>query len=267
MSTADSADLESRLRRAGCVFAEDEAAALLDAFASPEELEAAVARRESGEPLEYVVGYARFGGLRIRVLPGVFVPRPRAGPLARVALAELGRRRRSAKVLDLGCGSGALAAAVATRAESAQVFATDIDPQALRCAEMNAARWGFTVWPGDWFDGLPTECRGGFDVVVAYLPHVPVADLPGLPRDYREAEPALSVHGGADGLDPLRQVLSDLDGWLVADGVFFTLLGTGQLRDAASLAESRGLSARCRRSAGSGIVAVRRRGLGRVSCA
>lgn len=251
-------DLESRLRAAGCVFAEDEAAALVEAFGAPEELEVAVARRESGEPLEYVVGYARFDGLRIRLLPGVFVPRPRAEPLVWAASRELRRRRGAARALDLGCGSGALAAALAARAGFAEIIATDIDPRAVQCARLNAARWAYTVLSGDWFCGLPAECRAGFNVVVAYLPHVPAADLAGLPRDYREAEPGLSVHGGPDGLDPLRRVLTDLEGWLAVDGVFLTLLGARQLDDAASFAGALGLSAERWGSADSGVLVVRR---------
>src|SRR5919199_5716247 len=80
-------DVTARLRVAGCVFAEDEARLLLDAAADPAALEALVARRAGGEPLEQVLGWAEFCGLRIEVAPGVFVPRRRTGLVVREAVA------------------------------------------------------------------------------------------------------------------------------------------------------------------------------------
>ncbi len=111
------ASVVARLRAAGCVFAEDEAAVLLATAASPAELDVLVERRAAGEPLEQVVGWAEFAGLRIWVDPGVFVPRRRSEFLVSVAVG-LGRSRLSGRsavpvIVDLCCGTGALGLAAA----------------------------------------------------------------------------------------------------------------------------------------------------------
>src|SRR5262249_2060378 len=108
-------DVVARLRAAGCVFAEDEAALLTRAAGNPAELDAMVGRRADGEPLEYVVGWAEFCGLRVCVDPGVFVPRPRSEFLVSVAVRLAGARGPSSAVsviVDLCCGTGALGLAV-----------------------------------------------------------------------------------------------------------------------------------------------------------
>src|ERR687889_1157301 len=116
-----------RLRAAGCVFAEDEARLLLDAAGTPAELEELVQRRVAGEPLEHLLGWAEFCGLRIAVAPGVFVPRRRTELLVRqaAALAPPG-----AVVVDLCCGSGAVAAVLSTLLHRPEIHASDVDPAA-----------------------------------------------------------------------------------------------------------------------------------------
>jgi release factor glutamine methyltransferase len=110
MTAADEAAVIIRLRAAGCVFAEDEARLLISAARTPAELDAMVARRTAGLPLEQVLGWAEFCGLRIAVAPGVFVPRRRTEFLVRQA-AELARP--GAVIVDLCCGAGAIGAALA----------------------------------------------------------------------------------------------------------------------------------------------------------
>src|SRR5690606_11440977 len=100
--------LVARLRRAGCVFAEDEARLLREA-ASGAELEALVARRVAGAPLEVLLGWTDFAGLRVAIAPGVFVPRRRSELLARLAAEAL---PPGGVVVELCCGVGAIAAAV-----------------------------------------------------------------------------------------------------------------------------------------------------------
>src|SRR5512133_2173864 len=115
-------DVVARLRGAGCVFAEDEARLLLAEAGSGEALEAMVARRVAGEPLEHVLGWAEFCGLRVAVAPGVFVPRRRTEALVETAVA-LGRV--GAVVVDLCCGSGALGLAVATAVADVELHVAD----------------------------------------------------------------------------------------------------------------------------------------------
>ena len=107
----------ARLRAAGCVFAEEEATVLASTAASPAELDAMVARRAGGEPLEQVVGWAEFAGLRVFVDAGVFVPRRRSEFLVEVAVLMAGRKGGTAPriVVDLCCGTGALGLAVAVK--------------------------------------------------------------------------------------------------------------------------------------------------------
>jgi release factor glutamine methyltransferase len=128
-----------RLRAAGCVFAEDEARLLTDEAVGPAELEAFVARRVAGEPLEYIVGWAEFAGLRVSVAPGVFVPRLRTTALVHEALRVLARASASsgaagAAVLDLCCGAGAIGAAILASRPDVAVYACDIDAVATQCA-------------------------------------------------------------------------------------------------------------------------------------
>src|ERR1700759_5665037 len=115
MTTNADPAVVARLRAAGCVFAEDEARLPAGAAGSPAELDALVERRASGLPLELVVGWAEFCGLRIFVDPGVFVPRRRSEFLVSVAVGLVRSRDRSAStvIVDLCCGTGALGLAVA----------------------------------------------------------------------------------------------------------------------------------------------------------
>lgn len=227
--------LVSRLRAVGCVFAEDEAAEIRRVGGDPDEI---VAARAAGMPLEQALGVAVFSGLDIAVGPGVFVPRRRAEVLVDAAV---GARPGAHSVVDLGCGSGAIAAALASRLPSAQAYAVDIDPVALAYAVRNGERYGFSVHRGDWWDALPRELRGRIDLAVAYLPHVPTARLDHIPDDFRRHEPERTVAGGEDGLDPLRAVLRDLDTWLSPDGLLVTLVAHEQLEAARSLSPASGV--------------------------
>ncbi|MFN8612264.1 MAG: methyltransferase [Vulcanimicrobiota bacterium] len=193
---------------------------MLEAFA-PDRLEAALSRRESGEPLAHILGRTQFRGLELAIGPGVFVPRPRAEALLEV---ELGNPRR---VLDLGCGCGALAAALKRLLPEAEVHASDIDEGCLHFARVNARRYGYQVHCSDWLSELPEP----FELIVAYFPHVPEAERAGLDQDYLRAEGPRSVLGGMDGLDPLRAVLADLKN----HGRLLTLLQADQLAAAREL--------------------------------
>ena len=242
-----------RLRAAGCVFAEEEAAEIAAVFSDHDSFRAAVDRRTSGLPLEHALGRARFGGITVEVVPPVFVPRRRAESLVGAAID---RSRPGAAVVDLGCGSGAIAAAVKHHRADLVVLATDIDPEAVSCARRNGLRFGYEVHEGDWFDGLPARFRSAVHVVVAHLPYVPTAQLDLLPIDYRTHERPLALDGGPDGLDPLRQVVREVGDWLVPDGVLLTQVTPAQVPPASIIARDAGMTLASVEAAGCVLLAL-----------
>ncbi|MBB4889605.1 release factor glutamine methyltransferase [Streptomyces netropsis] len=214
----------TRLRAVGCVFAEDEAELLLSTARTPADLAAMVDRRVAGLPLEHVLGWAEFHGLRIAVDPGVFVPRRRteflvgqAVALARQATATAARTAR-AVVVDLCCGSGAVGAALGAALDRIELHAADIDPVAVRCARGNLAPAGGRVYEGDLYEPLPLTLRGRIDVLVANAPYVPTEAIGLLPPEARLYEPLVSLDGGADGLDVQRRVTAAAPQWLAPGG-------------------------------------------------
>ncbi|GGW12687.1 methylase [Streptomyces capoamus] len=209
----------SALRAAGCVFAEDEAELILVTARTPEEAARMVDRRAAGLPLEHVLGWARFHGLRVTVEPGVFVPRRRTEFLVDQALAAV---PDATVVVDLCCGSGALGAALAAALDDAEVHAADIDPAAVRCARRNLAPFGGRVHEGDLYGALPAGLRGRVGILTANVPYVPTADVALLPAEAREHEPLVALDGGADGLDVLRRVAAGAPAWLAPGGCLLT---------------------------------------------
>ncbi|MCX4786282.1 MULTISPECIES: putative protein N(5)-glutamine methyltransferase [unclassified Streptomyces] len=202
------------LRAAGCVFAEEEAELILSTATGPAELAAMVERRAAGLPLEHVLGWAEFSGLRIAVDPGVFVPRRRTEFLVRQAAALAGS---GAVVVDLCCGSGALGAALAATLDGIELHATDVEPAAVRCARRNVADTG-RVYEGDLFEPLPGSLRGRVEILLANVPYVPTEDVELLPPEARIHEPRVALDGGRDGLDVLRRVTAEAPRWLAPGG-------------------------------------------------
>jgi release factor glutamine methyltransferase len=235
------ATLIGTLRRAGCVFAEDEARLILGTARTPAEATAMAARRAAGLPLEHVVGWAGFGGLRITLDPGVFVPRRRTEFLVEHA-ATLARP--GTPVVDLCCGSGALGAALAAAVPGVELHAADVDPAAVRCARRNLAAYGGLVHHGDLFAALPAELRGRVAVLLANVPYVPSGEIALLPAEARDHESPVALDGGPDGLDVLRRVAAEAPGWLAPGGTLLVEAGERQARRAAGVLTSAGLRAR-----------------------
>ncbi|MEU3346837.1 putative protein N(5)-glutamine methyltransferase [Streptomyces sp. NPDC006700] len=203
------------LRAAGCVFAEEEAGLILAGARTPREIAALVERRAAGFPLEQVLGWAGFHGLRIAVEPGVFVPRRRTEFLVDQAVA---RSPEASVVVDLCCGSGAVGAALAEALRPAELHAADVDPAAVRCARRNIVPRGGTVHEGDLFDALPGGLRGRVDILAANVPYVPTGEVGLLPPEARDHEPLVALDGGPDGLDILRRVTTEAPTWLAPGG-------------------------------------------------
>jgi release factor glutamine methyltransferase len=239
-SSGAPAALVARLRVAGCVFAEDEARLLVEAARSAAELEALVARREAGEPLEYLLGWVEFAGLRLAVEPGVFVPRRRTELLVEQVLASLAP---AAVVLELCCGAGAVGAAVLAARPDAELHAVDVDAVAVRCARGNLAP-GAAVYLGDLYAPLPPQLRGRVDVIVANAPYVPTAAIATMPSEARLHEPRIALDGGPDGLDLHRRIAAEAPRWLTSQGRLVIETSRVQAARTAVLAEDAGLRAR-----------------------
>lgn len=246
-----------RLRGAGCVFAEEEARLLHEAARTPEELDAMVERRVAGLPLEQILGWAEFCGLRIAVEPGVFVPRRRTELLARQAALIAARPRVGDRieggpdgrpgewpvVVELCCGTGAVAAVVLATVTQVDVHAADIDPVAVRCARRNLAGRG-QVHQGDLYEPLPLALRGRVDVLVANAPYVPRDAIALMPPEARDHEPRTALDGGTDGLDLQRRVVEGATGWLAPGGHLLIETSVQQASGTVAAYEEHGLVAR-----------------------
>ncbi|MCT9935321.1 putative protein N(5)-glutamine methyltransferase [Planotetraspora sp. A-T 1434] len=265
----------TRLRAAGCVFAEDEARLLISTARTPADLAAMVDRRVAGLPLEHVLGWAEFCGLRIAVDPGVFVPRRRteflvheAVAIARHAADHTGSAgsagsadsagsvgeasgRSTVVVVDLCCGSGAVGAALtaaldqvdrhAVDRHAVELHAVDIDPAAVRCARRNVAAAGGHVYEGDLYEPLPATLRGRVGILVASAPYVPTGAIRLLPPEARIHEPPVALDGGADGLDVVRRVAAAAPLWLAPGGCLLVETSEGQARETAEIVARNGL--------------------------
>ncbi|MFW0791055.1 putative protein N(5)-glutamine methyltransferase [Gordonia sp. CPCC 205333] len=233
--------LVATLRSAGCVFAEEEAAILRDCARSDAELATMLERRCAGEPLEYVVEWAEFHGLRVEVTPGVFIPRRRTEFLVDQAIAL---SPDDAAIVDMCCGSGAIGAAIAAAKPGAHIYAVDIDPRATACARRNLAHAAASVYVGDLFTPLPASLRGQVDVVVANVPYVPRGEIGLLPAEARDYEPIDTLDGGPDGLRIAARVIDAARGWLHPDGHILFEISDPQAETAAAILASTGFRAR-----------------------
>jgi release factor glutamine methyltransferase len=230
-------DTVTKLRGAGCVFAEEEARLLISEASSTENLASMIKRRAAGLPLEHIIGWAEFCGLRIAVDEGVFVPRRRTEFLAiqAVEMIHLG-----AVVIDMCCGSGAIGAVVA-KSEKIELYSVDIDPQAVLCARRNLMNVGGHVFEGDLFEPLPTKLSGHIDVLVANVPYVPTEVIEVLPPEARIHEAHEALDGGKDGLDIQRRVASAAPLWLAPGGHLLVETSAHQASKTVEIFASNGL--------------------------
>lgn len=220
-------EVVARLRAAGCVWAEDEAALLVEA-ATGDVLEELVARRVAGEPLETVLGWALLLGRRLVVRPGVFVPRRRTELLVRVALERVrppGVSGRRPVVVEMCCGVGPVAALL--EGHDVEVHAADVSATALACARANAP--SATLHRGDLWDALPADLAGRVGVVAANAPYVPTGRIATMPAEARDHEPHAALDGGPDGVDLHRRLAAGAPTWLAPGGVLLVETSPEQL--------------------------------------
>jgi release factor glutamine methyltransferase len=209
-------------------------------------IEALLARRAAGEPIAYLTGEREFYGRPFRVAPDVLIPRPETELLVDIAKTKLGAPQglpsvagSTARVLDLGVGSGCLAVTLALELPQARVTALDISPAALNIARTNAQALGAQVdfVASDWFAALPP---GRFDLIVANPPYIAASD-PHLDAGDLRFEPRAALTDHADGLAAIRRIVAAAPAWLAQGGWLFMEHGYDQAAAVHELLAAAGL--------------------------
>ena len=204
-------------------------------------LDAMLVRLAQGEPLQYVLGHWSFRGLDLMVDRRVLIPRPETEWVAEVAIELARTLPRPLLAADLGTGSGALGLSLVAELPrgAAEVWLTDVSPDALDVARANAAGLGIAgggarFAHGSWFGALPHHVRGALGLVVSNPPYIAPGD-PAVDESVHEWEPHGALYSGADGLDAVREIIAAAPGWLQPAGWLVLEIGTGQGVAVASL--------------------------------
>jgi release factor glutamine methyltransferase len=206
-------------------------------------------RRAAGEPVQYIVGWVDFLGLRIEVGRGVLIPRPETELVARegmrllgsLAQVTFGTEPASLRILDLCSGSGCIALALGHEFPAAAVFGTDISETAIRYAGRNAEINGITnatFLKGSLYE--PVRGMPPFDLIISNPPYIATSEISGLQREIREWEPMKALDGGPDGLDFYRKIFSGAKEHLKKRGTVVLELGFGQAGGVTKIAEKAG---------------------------
>ncbi|MFH1037367.1 MAG: peptide chain release factor N(5)-glutamine methyltransferase [PVC group bacterium] len=199
--------------------------------------------RRDRRPLAYIRGWAGFYSLVLKTDARALIPRPESELLIDRALAILeGCRSRPPEVVDLGCGCGTLALALAKEAPGVVIRASDISGAALDLARENAVSLGLadavSFRPGDLFSPWEDRRPAGFDLVVANPPYLSDREWEEAPPEVRRHEPAEALRGGPDGLGVIRRIVRESPRYLKPGGVLLFEIGAAQGAAARALVES-----------------------------
>jgi release factor glutamine methyltransferase len=185
--------------------------------------EDALAKRASGIPAQYITGHQEFWGMDFIVTPAVLIPRPETEHVIETVLANVGRTLLSAKIIDIGTGSGCIAIALATELPDAEIHASDISRAALEIARANAARLGqsrIQFHESDLFSKVETR---NFDFVISNPPYVGESEKDQVQLEVRKHEPHNAVFAGPTGLEIIERLIPQAHdalkpgGWLVME--------------------------------------------------
>jgi len=217
-------------------------------YAVPVDFDALIERRMAHEPVAYIVGYRDFWTIRLKVGPGVLIPRPDSETLIEAALSRIGNRGAPLRLLDLGTGPGTLLLALLSEFPEAVGLGVDASPAALALAGENARALGLAdravFREGDW----AVDVAGDFDLVLCNPPYI--ADSEELMRDVADHEPTGALFAGADGLDDYRRIIPDLPRLLAPGGLAVLEIGHRQRISVSELAEAAGFAVACRQDLG-----------------
>ncbi len=210
-----------------------------------ERVRAAIARRCKHEPVHRILGHRAFYGLDLRLSPETLEPRPDTEILVDCVLPHLKRmiaEKGSARLLDLGVGTGAIALALLKECPQARAVGSDISEEALSTAERNAYINGvaerFETVRSAWFSHI----EGRFDIIVSNPPYIPTGVVAELDPEVRNYDPLTALDGGQDGLDAYRALSTGAGDYLLANGLVAVEIGYDQKKSVTALFENAGFS-------------------------
>jgi len=189
-------------------------------------------KRAGGEPLQYLVGDTEFMGLKIKVSPGVLIPRPETEVLVEAALGQMALLQRPLDVLDIGTGSGNIAIAMAAgdREGRYNIFAVDISDTCLKKARSNSKLNGvadkITFLKSDIFSCFK-GLKKTFDCIISNPPYIAEKDYDGLPSDVKN-EPSSALLAADEGFYFYKEIEKGARRYLAPSGMIFLEIGDGQ---------------------------------------
>ncbi|MBN2376774.1 MAG: peptide chain release factor N(5)-glutamine methyltransferase [Sedimentisphaerales bacterium] len=205
-----------------------------------------VKRCAEHEPVGYLVGKAHFFSLEFEVSPAVLIPRPETETLVAQAIDFCRHQtmRPRVEVLDLCCGSGCVAAAIAANVVEVEVVAVDNSPQALQIAEKNVQKHELTgrvtLLESDLFEKVAQSGKGIFDLIVSNPPYISTEEYEKLSPMVRDYEPSGALLAGADGLEVIRRIIEQAEPWLADDGALMIEIAYNQSEQVIALFEKAG---------------------------
>ncbi len=214
-----------------------------------EKIDKFLKRRAKREPLQYILGYVDFYGLKIKVGKGVLIPRPETELLAEEAIKAVKREALSVmRILDLCTGSGCLALALAMEFPDAKVYGTDTSENAIIYAKENAELNcinNVIFLEGNLFDPIaelitPHSSPVTFDLIVSNPPYIKRDDIKNLQLEIKDWEPVEALNGGENGLDYYKAIIPGAKGYLKEGGYLILEIGAGQSREVRRIAEEAG---------------------------
>ena len=201
-------------------------------------------RRQAGEPVSRIIGRREFYGRTFVIAPAVLDPRPETELLVSIALENV--KPESARVLDLGLGSGCILATLLAERPEWMGTGLDISPDALAVAQSNMVALGVAdrarLLQSDWFSALDSDTR--FDLIVSNPPYIASEEITGLDLEVRGYDPHVSLDGGTDGLDPYRVLARNMADHLMPNGFFVLEIGASQARDVTKILVEMGVFSR-----------------------
>ncbi len=219
-------------------------------------LDKMIQRRLAREPLQYILGYDEFLGIKVFVGPGVLIPRPETELMAALAIKKIRTKNSEHRtqttdygkrftVLDLCTGSGCIALAIAKEFPDAEVFGSDISETSVRYAKENAEInriKNISFVHGPFFEPFETGPQLLFDLIISNPPYITADDIKSLQPEIRLWEPETALNGGPDGLDLYRKLIPSANRFLKPDGLIMLEIGYSQARDVKAIMRTAGYS-------------------------